>query len=268
VEVVRIRAESKGRGATGRGRTRGMNPVEPRSDAVPELSLIVPVFDEGDGIADLLLEWARVLRAEGLAFEIRAYDDGSRDRTPAELERAAAAIPELAVARHANRGHGPTILRGYREARGAWVFQADGDGEIEPAAFPRLWRERDGADLVLGRRAGRTGAPHRRLISAASRWATRALFGGVELDVNTPFRLMRRSCLQDLLAELPGDLFAPNVALTGLASRREAVIREVEVPHIGRRWGVASLGSWRLWRGVARAARETLGVAWRARTGR
>ncbi len=233
-----------------------------------DLSLVVPVYNEQDGVATLLSDWAEELRGLSLEFEIRAYDDGSTDETAAVLEAAARELPQLVVNRHSNLGHGPTILRGYREARGRWVAQFDSDGDIPAEALRTMWRSRSDGAMVLGQRVGRKQSLARRLISSGSRFAVARLFGGFEagstLDVNTPCRLMPRPLLDELLEELSDDLFAPNIALTGLALRRGAVV-QVDVPFVGRQWGRDSLGSVRLWRAAARSLFQTVAVARAAR---
>src|SRR4029453_8247802 len=100
--------------------------------------------------------------------------------------------PQIVAVRQANRGHGPTILRGYGEARGQWVLQVDSDDEMDPSAFPEVWRLRE-ADLVLGYRVGRQSPVARRLITAVSFWTVRLLFGAGVRDVNSPYRLYRRT---------------------------------------------------------------------------
>lgn len=227
----------------------------------------MPAYNEAEGIADLLRAWAAELSSHGIAYELRVYDDGSVDRTAKELERVAAELPSVRPASHPNRGHGPSVLRGYAEATGEWVFQVDGDGEIAPAHFRDLWTRRDSADLLLGRRTGRRDGAARAIVSTAARTSVRLLFGGRVHDVNSPFRLVRRAVLEDLLRGVPAGAFAPNVLLTGLACRRGLRVVEVPVPNEGRRWGRASLVSWRLWRKAALALRQTAAVAL-ARKGR
>ena len=168
--------------------------------------------------------------------------------------------PRLTVVHQPNRGHGPTIRRGYEEARGEWVFQVDSDDEMSAASFPDVWERRD-ADLVLGYRVGRDSPRVRRIITAVSRWTVRVLFGTGVRDVNTPYRLYRRSLLARLLPLLPPDAFAPNVILTGLALRSGARVVEVGVPHRGRRSGTASLARLRLLRAAARSFIQTARVA-------
>ena len=229
-----------------------------------ELALVLPAFDEAPRVGSVVAEWEATLAELAIDYSIHVYDDGSRDETPRVLAELAAARPRLGVVRQTNRGHGPTILRAYREARADWIAQADADGEIPAAAFAGLWRRRAEGDLLLGRREGRPQAPSRRAVSAVARATVRVLAGRAVTDVNVPFRLLRRSRLAPLLAELPDDLFAPNVALTALALARGLAVVEVPVPHVARRTDAGTLVSGRLARGAARALAETLALLYRS----
>jgi glycosyltransferase involved in cell wall biosynthesis len=245
------------------GRTAGAGALP--APAGPELSVVIPVFNEGRTIAGVVQGWASMLDGLGLDYELLVYDDGSTDDTRRILDELGPRVLRLTVRTHSNRGHGATVLRGYREARGEWVFQADSDGEVAPASFPDLWRERHAHDLVLGIRQRRRAAWDRRLVSWLSRLSLRVLFGVRVGDANVPFRLVRRGHLHALLAELPEDLFAPNVALAGIAARARLRIGEVPVTYVGRREGRSSLAGWRIWRAAAIAFRQTVAVALRAR---
>jgi dolichol-phosphate mannosyltransferase len=226
----------------------------------PEVSVVIPAFNEAVGIAGVIREWGDELSRRGITHEIRVYDDGSSDGTAEEIRRAAVGDPTVVAAHHPNRGHGPTILRGFREARGDWVLLVDGDGEAEPAATAALWQQRH-ADLVIGRRTTRPQTVTRALVSRMARWSTRLLFGSRVHDVNSPCRLMRRERLLALLDVVPSNAFAPNVLLTGLAARAGLRVVEVPVPFRQRRWGRTSLVSWGLWARCARALAETVATA-------
>jgi hypothetical protein len=160
------------------------------------------------------------------------------------------------------------VLRGYREARAEWVFQTDSDGELAPTSFPALWDPRHDHDVVLGVRQGRLASLDRRLVSWLARLTVWILFGARIRDVNVPFRLMRRAPLQRLLADLPEGLFAPNVALAGVAVRAGLRIHQVPVSHRGRPVGRGSLAGGRVWRAAATAFGQTVGIALRTRRNR
>ncbi len=231
----------------------------------PELSIVMPVYNEAAVIAQVVTSWLGELDRLDIDWEFLAYDDGSRDETRGILERLAERQPGLVVTSKANSGHGPTILRGYREARGEWVFQVDSDDEMAPEHFAELWNRREDYDLLVGRRHHRDSPLARRAITALSRATVWILFGRAVTDVNAPYRLMRRSSLATLLPAIPAETFAPNVIISGLAARRGLRVREVPVPHRGRRTGTVSIVKWGLWKAAVRAFGQTLEVAIRGR---
>lgn len=237
------------------------SPRGPGNQAHPELSVVMPVHNEEAVIADVVASWAAELDALGMEYELRLYDDGSTDGTGAMLRDLAAHVPQLVVTTQPNRGHGPTILRGYREARGEWVFQTDGDGELGPGDFKDLWARRRDHDFLVGCRRGRRPAVARRIVTWVSRVAVRLLFGRGIRDVNSPYRLLRRQWLQQALPRLRGEPFAPNVILSGFAVAQRLRIHERPVRYLGRRAGRTSLVHWRLWRAAFHAFAETVRAA-------
>ncbi len=231
----------------------------------PELTVVVPVYNEEGAIASVLAEWAVAMERLGIDYRLAVYDDGSRDGTARILGDLGERDPRLQVARHPNRGHGPTILRGYREARSPWILQIDSDGEMAASHFASLWDVREGYDFLVGSRLDRVSAPVRRLVSAGSRGSVRLLLGSGVRDVNSPYRLMRRERLLPLLDLLPDDPFAPNVLLSGLAARAGLRVFETPIPHEGRRAGTGSLNVRRLAAGIARSFADTVRTAIRVR---
>ena len=84
-------------------------------------------------------------------------------------------------------------------------------------AFEELWRQRDEFDLLIGCRIGRRSNWSRRTVTLSGRLVIRALFNSKVADANTPYRLMRRSAVVDLLQLLPDNAVVPNVMISGLA---------------------------------------------------
>jgi dolichol-phosphate mannosyltransferase len=178
------------------------------------------------------------------------------------LDSLAARYPSVRVTHQANQGHGPTVLRGYRESRGTWIFQTDSDDEIPASAFERVWNARHGHDAVFGLRTGRPSGPARRLLTAGAAACVRVLFGRGPTDVNVPFRLIRRTTLAELLPRIPQGVFAPNVVLSGLIARDRVRFLEVPVPAVERRLGQTTIIGMKTLKLGARAARETVTAAW------
>jgi glycosyltransferase involved in cell wall biosynthesis len=103
----------------------------------PDISVVVPVFDEEGAAPDLAREIARAFA--GRDFEIVFVDDNSRDGTRAALTALKAEIPQLRVLAHrANAGQSRAIRTGVMAARGAVVVTLDGDGQNDPADGPAL----------------------------------------------------------------------------------------------------------------------------------
>jgi glycosyltransferase involved in cell wall biosynthesis len=108
----------------------------PRSSA-PDISVVVPVFDEEGAAPALAREIAAAFR--GRRFEIVFVDDASRDGTRAALKALASEIPQLRVLAHRkNSGQSRAIRSGILGARGAVIVTLDGDGQNDPADGPAL----------------------------------------------------------------------------------------------------------------------------------
>ena len=141
----------------------------------PQLSVVVPVFNEQDNVAPLVGEIVAALRGrasdEGGDFEIVYVDDHSTDATFDTLRRLKAEVPELRVLRHVtNSGQSTAIRTGVKAARGAWIATLDGDGQNDPADIPKLrgQRARSAPEVKLfaGWRVNRQD-------SGSKRWASK-----------------------------------------------------------------------------------------------
>ena len=111
----------------------------------PELSVVVPVFNERDNIPPLVGEIVAALRGRA-AFEIVYVDDHSKDDSLAVLQSLKAQVPELRVLHHASQsGQSTAVRNGVKAARGAWIATLDGDGQNDPADIPKLLAARDAA---------------------------------------------------------------------------------------------------------------------------
>ena len=124
------------------------------SATAPELSLVLPLFDEEARVAGSLAELRAALARSGRRWEVLAVDDGSRDGTAARLAAEAAGDARLRVLTLArNRGKGAAVRAGVLAARGAYVVFLDADLSTDLEALPRLLERLEaGADVVYGSR--------------------------------------------------------------------------------------------------------------------
>lgn len=239
----------------------------PRPPSAPRerLCLVMPVYNEAEAVASVLEKWHAALQALDVDFEIRAYNDGSKDDSLAVMRRTAARLgTRLSVRDKPNGGHGPTILQAYREAADDgfdWIFQTDSDDEMDPSGFRDLWAHRGDFDFLVGIRDGREQAWPRKLVSAVSRWCVRLFYGKGVWDVNSPYRLMRVSVFRPFFRLIPPATFAPNVILSGLAARHRLRCWETPVPHRCRTTGTVSIAKWKLAKAAAKSFCQTVSFA-------
>ncbi len=107
---------------------KGMSSSDPRRAEAPDVSVVVPAFNEEASIGATLDELTRYLASSGLAHEIIVVDDGSRDGTTRVVREQAEASPSIRlVALESNQGKGAAVRRGVLDARGAVIAFLDAD---------------------------------------------------------------------------------------------------------------------------------------------
>ena len=225
---------------------------------VKELTIVMPVYNEDEVIAQVLDEWLVELRRLELDFELCIYNDGSTDKTFRKINEAAKLCKELEVFDKNNSGHGPTILQGYRQSKGEWIFQTDSDNEISPGHFESLWNQRNENEFIIGNRTNRKSPISRKIISFISKWTVRILYGKGVNDVNSPFRLYKNEVFADGFKKIPSNTFAPNVILSGIACQKRMKIGEIPVNFSPRSTGEVSIKKWKLFKVALKSWKQTI----------
>ncbi|HXN24812.1 MAG TPA: dolichyl-phosphate beta-glucosyltransferase [Candidatus Dormibacteraeota bacterium] len=122
--------------------------------AAPQLSIIIPCYNEQIRLPGTLREIARYLQASKLEAEVIVVDDGSSDRTAAVAQSFVSEIPTLRVlSNEGNRGKGFSVRRGMLEARGRMVLFTDADLSAPIAEADKLLAALGTADVAIGSRA-------------------------------------------------------------------------------------------------------------------
>ena len=216
----------------------------------PEISVVVPLFNEEESIAIFQTELSAAL--SGLDYEVVFVDDGSVDRTAERIETA----PNIRLIRfEKNSGQSAAIYAGLIAARGGTVVIIDGDLQNDPADIPKLLAEiARGADLVCGYRIKRRDTVIKRLTSRiANAVRSRYTKDGVR-DTGCTLKAMQRECVSALFPFKGMHRFIP--ALVKAAGYR---LVEIPVNHRPRRFGQSKYG---LGNRALRATIDMFGVRW------
>lgn len=200
---------------------------------VPELMLVMPVYNEQASVRKVVMEWFQEIQNWTENFVFLAINDGSKDGTLEILDRLHNQLGNrLEILDKPNSGHGQSCLVGYRIAceRGVpFVFQIDSDGQCDPQYFFRFWRMRQDCDVVYGKRVRRDDGIQRVAASVTLRIVLLAFSNANCIDANVPYRLIRTANLLSKLEKIPADFFLANVALAVLL-RRDHSWRHGAVP--------------------------------------
>ena len=200
-------------------------------DAVPDLSVVVPVYEEEGTIAELYARTTATLEALGRPYELILVDDGSSDGTWAQIERLHAGDARVRAVRFKrNFGQHPAMHAGLARARADIVLTMDGDLQNAPEDIPRLVEAVEaGADVASGRRAARHDSWGRTLPSRLINGMLRRFTGVAISDFGCAFNAYRRSAVEPMLGVIGRQKFTKALVLSGGAS-----VVEVDVSHAPR----------------------------------
>ena len=209
---------------------------------VPDVSIVVPIYNEVDNLNDLVARIDQAMRGQPLSFELLAVDDGSTDGSRARLRELADSRPWLRpVLLARNYGQSSALQAGFDRVRGRYVVTLDADLQNEPGDIPLLLQRLEtdpDVDMVSGWRKDRQDAELSRKLP--SRIANKLISSatGVHLhDYGCALKAYRRPIIDRI--RLYGELhrFIPS-----LAKDAGARITEVPVRHHARTAGVSKYG--------------------------
>jgi glycosyltransferase involved in cell wall biosynthesis len=215
----------------------------------PQLSIVVPLFNEAGTVDELHRRLTAVLFAIGDPAEIIYVDDGSTDGTTEALALLAARYAHVRVVPLArNYGQTAALAAGFDAAAGDVIVAMDGDLQHAPEEIPKLPAKlHEGYDIVSGWREQRVdNLWTRRLPSRIANWLMAKLSGVSLHDFGTTFKAYRAPVIKRI--RLYGDLhrFIP-----ALASWGGARIAEVPIANIPRPQNASHYGLSRAWRVAA-----------------
>lgn len=164
------------------------------------ISIIIPIFEEGENLRANLLTIVQVLKKNQISFEFILIDDGSSDDTWEVIRSLPSSIPVYAVRLTRNFGKEAAIFAGLRAARGDACIIMDADLQHPPEVIPQmvyLWRNKgfeiiDGLKITRGKESlGRKFCSHffYRILKGLS---------GIDLNGASDFKLLDRKVINAL----------------------------------------------------------------------
>jgi len=213
---------------------------------MPDLSIIVPVYNEQNSLEELYRQIAVVEKATDQVFEIVFVDDGSEDDSWNVLKTLAADHEGVKCVRfRRNFGKAAALRAGAAETTASLVMTMDADLQDDPAEIPRFIEALgDDYDLISGWKEKRNDPLGKTFPSKVFNWLI-GMMTGVKLhDHNCGFKLYRREIFDEI--KLYGEMhrFVPV-----LATAKGFRVSEISVNHRAREHGVSKYGLERLPKG-------------------
>ena len=215
----------------------------------PEISVVVPAYNEVQTLELLAGRVRDVLDREGRTWELIVVDDGSDDGSAETLHRLHDSDPRIRIrilrTRH---GKSAALNCGFEAARGSIVVSMDADLQDLPEELPTMLAgiERDGYDMVQGRRVVRND-PGFKVFASKVFNGMCSSFSGLRLhDVNCGYKAFRIATLNGLRLGDDMHRFIPV-----LVHRRGHRVGEVPIRHAHRAFGESKYGILRYFRGFS-----------------
>lgn len=213
-----------------------------------DLSVVIPVYNEEESIAELS-DWIdKVCVREGISFEIIFIDDGSSDSSWQKIKELSTKKPSVKGLRfRRNYGKAAALHTGFSEASGDVVITMDSDLQDSPDEIPELYRmiKDEGYDLVSGWKKKRYDPFVKRVTSKIYNRTAR-LYSGIKLhDFNCGLKAYRNEVVKSI--EVFGEMHRYIPMLAKEAGFRK--IGEKVVEHRARKYGVTKYGLDRFMKG-------------------
>lgn len=225
------------------------------TQAAPQLSVIIPIFNEQENIKPLTSEIATVMQGAGLSYEIILIDDASSDDS-AETIKTLSDEHVHGVFHHINSGQSAAIATGFKAAKGQWLATLDGDNQNDPTDLPAMLQLaiREQVDCVTGVRTRRQDQWLRKFSSRIANGFRDWVTGDKVSDSGCGVRVVKSEAVQELPIFNGLHRFIPT-----LLRGQGFTVLEYSVNHRQRLHGESKYGVHnRLWRGIV----DCFGVRW------
>lgn len=164
-------------------------------------------------------------------------EDGSIDGTRDILLSLKNSVPMSLFSDPRRKGYAKGVGDALKRSSQEWVFFSDSDGQYFPSDFWQLWENRDGYDMIIGRKLHRNEGIHRTILANGFHGMVNTLFSLNLHDADCGFRLIRKSLIDSILENVNCLKYSFWAEFTIRACIDGYRIREVPISHASRAHG-------------------------------
>lgn len=202
----------------------------------PEISVVIPVYNEVDNIEPLGNSIIHAL--QGLNYEVIFINDGSTDGSTEKLRQWCVQHSNFRSIRFKkNAGQTAAMDAGFKHAKGTCVVSMDADLQNDPADIPKLLEKLNSYDMVCGWRQKRNDPWIKRISSKVANYLRNRLSWEDIKDTGCSLKAYRRECLKHIKLYNGMHRFLPT-----LFKMEGFTVTEIVVNHYPRKFGKSKYG--------------------------
>jgi len=219
------------------------------------ITVIIPVFNEFEGIARLLPAFESYINQSRFEVNILLVNDGSTDNSLIEIKKIVAAS-ELVdfISFEKNAGLSAAIRAGFEKSTTRWVGYIDADLQTDPIDFLKLEAMVPEYELVTGRREGRKDSSVKKMSSSFANWFRDSMLHDGVHDSGCPLKIIKRSVALGMPFFKGMHRFFPALAL--IQGRR---VIEIPVSHFPR---ITGKSKFNVWNRLLSPLQDTIALRW------
>jgi glycosyltransferase involved in cell wall biosynthesis len=172
-----------------------------KESILPVLDVVLPVYNEVEIIRGVVLDFYHKIILN-LPSRLIVAEDGSVDGTKETLRLLTNDIPISLFSHPQRKGFAKGASDALKRCSAEWVFFSDSDGQYFASDFWRLWENRYGYDLIIGRKLQRSEGVYRTVLANGFHTIVNILFGLKLHDADSGFRLIRKEVIDSVIDEV------------------------------------------------------------------
>jgi dolichol-phosphate mannosyltransferase len=196
----------------------------------PVVDVVLPAYNEAEAIRGVILAFYSEIACK-LPSKLIVAEDGSVDGTREILVELSKEVPISLFCDSQRKGYARGVGDALKKCGEDWVFFSDSDGQYFPSDFWQLWENRNGYDMIIGRKLYRSEGIHRTVLSKGFHGVANNLFGLNLHDSDCGFRLIRKELIDSIVHDVKFLKYSFWSEFTIMSCLKGFKIREVPIHH-------------------------------------